>query len=146
MERFRLGGAVVGRACEGMTAEELDRSPGPGRWTARQVLCHLMDSEMVGRDRLARTLAEENPRLEWYDQDLWAARLDYHQRGFEQALALFQAVRQANYELLRGVREADWERRAIHSKTGALTLWDLLVIYTEHAEQHARQIRAARGE
>ncbi len=57
---------------------------------------------------------------------------------------MFQAARAANVELLAGVEGADWERSAIHSRLGPLTLRDLLIIYTEHAEQHARQIRAAR--
>lgn len=144
LARFAQGGAAVEEACRDITPLEMDRVPGPGQWTARQILCHLMDSEMVGRDRLARTLAEDQPRLEWYDQDLWAQRLDYHRRDFSRTLQMFQATRAANVELLASVDGAGWERTAIHSRLGTLTLRDLLIIYTEHAEQHARQIRAAR--
>ncbi len=56
----------------GVSEAEMDYVPSPGRWTIRQILGHLTDSEMVGADRLRRVIAEDNPTLMGYDEKLWA--------------------------------------------------------------------------
>jgi hypothetical protein len=144
LERFRRGAELVAVVATGAAGAELDFRPGPDRWSVRQVMCHLADSEMVGRDRFSRTIAEDNPALIRYDETAWAERLDYHRRKFSQALETFRRIRGENYELLKDQPAENWARTAVHSEQGTLTLRDLLRIYAEHAEGHARQIRAAR--
>lgn len=144
LERFRRGAELVAVVATGAAGAELDYRAEPQKWSVRQIMCHLADSEMVGRDRFSRTIAEENPTLQRYDEKAWAERLDYHRRKFSQALETFRRIRGENYELLKEQPAESWGRTAVHSEQGTLTLGDLLRIYAEHAEGHARQIRAAR--
>lgn len=144
LERFRRGAELVAVVTTGSAGAEWDFVPAPGKWTVRQIMCHLADSEMVGRDRFCRVIAEDNPTLLSYDQDAWADKLDYHKRKFSQALEMFRRVRNENYELLSGLSEESYVRTGTHNQQGSLTLKDLLRIYAEHAEGHARQIKAAR--
>ncbi len=144
LERFRRGAELVAVVSTGSAGSEWDFVPAPGKWRLRQIICHLADSEMIGRYRMASVIAEDNPSLQWYDQDAWATKLDYSKRKFSQALETFRRVRGENYELLKDLPEETYSRTGIHSRLGPMTLKDLLKMYAEHAEGHARQIRDAR--
>ncbi len=144
LERYRRGAELVAAVTTGAAGPELDFSPAPGKWGVRTIVCHLADSEMVGRDRFSRVIAEDNPTIISYDQDAWAEKLDYRKRKFSHALETFRRIRGENYDLLKDQPSETWNRVGTHSERGALSLYDLLRIYTEHAEKHALQIRAAR--
>ncbi len=144
LERFRRGAELVAVMTTGAAGAELDFSPAPGKWSVRQIVCHLADSEIVGRDRFSRVIAEDNPTIIGYDQDAWAEKLDYRKRKFSQALETFRRIRGENHELLKDQPAAAWSRTGTHNERGPVSLGDLLLIYAEHAEKHARQIRAAR--
>lgn len=144
LDRFRRGAELVAVVSTGSAGAEWDFVPAPGKWSIRQIICHLADSEMIGRYRLASVIAEDNPTLMWYDQDAWAVNLDYSKRKFSQALETFRRVRGENYELLKDLPEEAFARTGVHSKNGPMTLKDLLLMYAEHAEGHARQIKEAR--
>src|ERR1700712_5127338 len=64
-------------AC-GMTPEQLEAPPAPGKWSPREILAHLADCELVFSFRLRQTLAapvdQPHPVIQPFDQDLWAQR------------------------------------------------------------------------
>jgi hypothetical protein len=144
LERFRRGPELVASHLTGAAGPELDFVSGPGRWTVRQILAHLADSEIVGSDRFRRVIAEENPTLMWFDQDAWAANLNYARRKTSESLETFRRLRAENHELLREIPEALFSRTGTHSQRGPMTLLDLLEVNAAHAEGHARQIREVR--
>lgn len=144
LERFRRGVELVAVVTTGAAGPELDYSPGPERWTVRQIVGHLADSEIVCVDRFRRVIAEDNPTLMAIDEKAWAEKLDYGRRRFSQMVETFRRIRGENYELLNGLAEETFHRAGTHSERGRITLLDLLRIYTEHAESHARQIRGVR--
>lgn len=144
LERFRRGPELVAMAMTGAAGAELDFTPAPGKWSLRQILCHLADSEMEAGVRMRRIIAEENPTLLAYDQDAWAQRLDYSRRKTTQALETFRHIRGVNYDLLQGLPEEAFQRQGTHSERGLVTLLEMLRIYARHAEKHAEQIQAVR--
>jgi len=144
LERMRRGPELVSDAVAGATTAELDFVPGAGRWTIRQIVAHLTDSEMVYSDRFRRVIAEDNPTLTVVDEKVWAANLDYERRSPAEELQLIRLTRARNSSLLSSLPSRAFERAGVHSERGRLTLLDLLRIYAEHAEGHARQIRGNR--
>jgi hypothetical protein len=142
--QYRDGYAAIAEALLKITPEELDARPGPGRWTPREIVHHLADSEMTSAVRLRRLLAEDRPAIVGYDQNEFARRLHYD-RPHESSLELFKYARLATAELLECMTEAEWQREGTHSEMGPYTVENWLKIYAEHAHKHARQIRAARG-
>ena len=58
---YRDGYATVAEALLKITPEELDAKPGPGRWSVREIVHHLADSEMTSAIRLRLLLAEDRP-------------------------------------------------------------------------------------
>jgi hypothetical protein len=50
--------------------EGLEVPPAPGKWSARDILSHLADAEIVFGFRLKQTLAEDHHIIQPFDQDL----------------------------------------------------------------------------
>lgn len=144
VEMYRGGYEAIADALLKITPEELDRRPGAGRWTPREIVHHLADSEVTAATRLRRLLAEERPAIQGYDQDEYARRLHYD-RPHEASLELFRSVRLSTVELLDRLTPEDWMRAGTHSEVGAYSVDVWLRIYSEHAHKHARQIKEARG-
>jgi hypothetical protein len=94
IELYRGGYAAVAEALLKITPEEMDAKPGPGRWSVRDIIHHLADSEVTAAVRLRLLLAEDRPTIHGYDQDEFARRL-YYDRPHEVSLELFQIVRQS---------------------------------------------------
>jgi len=146
LERFRRGAELVAVTMTGAAGSELDFTPEPGKWSMRQIVSHLSDSEILAATRFRRILAEDRPVLEAFNQNAWATNLDYNKRKTSQALETFRRIRGENYELLKDLPETAFERTAVHSKLGEVTLLRMLQIFAEHAENHAQQLRARRNE
>ena len=144
VDQYKGGYRVVAEALAGATAEDLDARPAPGKWTAREVVHHLADSEMTAAIRLRLLLAVENPAILGYDQDDFARRL-YYDRPIEASLDAFKASRRTTGEILGCMSEDDWRREGTHTEHGRYTIDRWLEIYSTHAHKHAEQIRVARG-
>jgi isopentenyldiphosphate isomerase len=144
VQRYKEGYARVAEALTGAGDADLDRRPAPGKWTSREIVHHLADSEMTSAIRLRRLLAEDGASIVGYDQEEFARRLHYD-RPIAASLAAFRAARESTAEILDGMSEAEWSREGTHSESGRYTVLDWLRIYAEHAHQHADQIRRARA-
>ena len=143
VSQYRDGYAVIVEALLKITDEELDARPGPGRWSAREIVHHLADSEMNAAVRLRRLLAEDRPAIEGIDQDEFARRLHYD-RPYEASLEAFRWARASSVELLERLTPDDWRREGTHSEIGPFGVEKWLEIYGQHAHRHARQILEAR--
>ena len=146
LERFRRGPELLAVVLTGVFGEEEDFTPAPGKWSARQIIAHLADSELVSAHRFRQIAAEENPTLIAYDQEAWARNLDYARRKPKQSLETFRRLRAENHELLKDLPEAAFERIGNHTERGRTTLRSLVELVANHAESHARQLQAVRDE
>src|SRR5260370_32538758 len=146
LERFRRGAELLATVLTGAAGEEVDFAPAPGKWTIRQIMAHLADSELVGAHRLRLVIAEDNPTLTAFDQDAWTRNLDYARRKPTQSLDTFRRLRAENYELLKDLPEIAFDRVGSHTENGPMSLRSLLQGYSDHAESHARQLQAIRAE
>ena len=144
IDKYKQGYDEVLRALQRASNEELDRRPAPAKWTAREIVHHLADSEMTSAIRLRRLLAEDNPLIVGYDQEEFARRL-YYDRPIDASLAAFKAARETTAEILDRMTDAEWQRAGTHSESGAYQITRWLEIYAGHAHDHALQIRRARG-
>jgi len=144
IDKYRAGYDTVVDALAGADDASLDRRPGPGTWSAREIVHHLADSEMTSAIRLRRLIAEDNPTIVGYDQETFATRL-YYGRPIASSLEAFRWARVSTAEILDRLTEDEWIRAGTHSESGAYSVLRWLEIYAEHAHKHADQIRRARG-
>ena len=145
LERFRRGAELLAVVTTGAAGPELDFAPSEGKWGVRMIVCHLADCEAINVMRFRQMIAEDNPTMPGFDQDKWAANLDYKKRKISQPIETFRRLRGENYELLKDQPEAIFTRTGTHTKRGQMTILDLLRLHTEHVEKHVQQIQAVRA-
>jgi uncharacterized damage-inducible protein DinB len=121
---------------EGVTAEQAEVRPAPGKWCLREVVAHLADCEIAWGWRLRQVLAEEHAVLQPFDQDGWAKV--YAAYSFEQAKATYFALRAWNVALSGALSEADKARPYTHPERGAERLWTIVEIMAGHDLHHLK--------
>ncbi len=119
-----------------------DFKPGPERWSIREILVHITDSEANSYIRCRRAVAEPGAAVMAYDEDQWARGLGYADQDPKAALALFKHLRRMTYALIRGLPDAVWSNTIDHPENGVMTLDDWLVVYANHVSEHIYQIQA----
>jgi hypothetical protein len=140
IDRYERGPTLLQEALAKVPTAALKWRPGPGKWSAHEVIVHCADSESTAAGRLRTLLADAEPVIHGYDQDRWASELDYHTLPMAPALATVAAVRANTVPLLRRLTEANWARVGRHTESGRYGTEDWLRIYAEHLEKHSRQL------
>src|SRR5215471_8557110 len=115
IDQYSDGYRVVAEALTGADDEHLDARPAPGKWTAREVVHHLADSEMAAAFRLRLLVAVDNPPIHGYDQEEFARRLFYN-RPIAASLEAFKAARRSTAEILESMTDDDWRRSGSHTE------------------------------
>jgi hypothetical protein len=144
IDKYADGYNEVIRALEGIPTDKLTAHPIPGKWSAAEIIHHLADSEMNSALRLRRLLAEDNPLIVGYDQDLYANLFRYNERDIAPALESLRSSRATTVQIIEQMTEADWQRKGTHSEAGEYGAEIWLKIYATHTHDHAAQIRRLR--
>ncbi len=144
IRQYELGYEEVARALADFPREQLTARPIPGKWSACEIVQHLADSEMRAAIRLRQLLTEDRPVIQGYDQDVYAARLNYNERDIAPALEAFRGARATSAQLLAHMSDEDWAREGTHPEHERYTTDNWLEIYAAHAHDHAAQIRRLR--
>jgi uncharacterized damage-inducible protein DinB len=127
-------------AIKKLTPERVLAAPAPGKWSAREIACHLADCEVVFAFRLRQTLAEPNHIIQPFDQDKWAAV--YGAYDAATAVAAFSATRRWNLLFLKSLPPEAFSTVVTHPERGTMTLRTVVETMAGHDLNHLAQIRA----
>jgi uncharacterized damage-inducible protein DinB len=148
LEAYRLAPARLRQALAGLSLEQLRKRARPGKWAVGEIVCHLADADVVGAGRIRLAWCEPGSSFVAYNQERWAAGLDYLGRDLpdlEAAVALFEALRLTTGAILERASQEDWLHRwGMHPQYGPVTLRNLLELYADHGERHLDQILTLR--
>jgi hypothetical protein len=117
---------------------DLDRSAAPGKWSPREIFCHLADCELVFAVRLRHTMTEPRHVIQPFDQDHWAR--PYPSFTAEQALAVFTAVRQWNIILIENASPELLAKPVFHPERGEMTFQTIVETMGGHDTNHLQQL------
>jgi hypothetical protein len=123
-------------------AEDLRTAPAPGEWSVIELIGHLFDSELVSAARYRWILAQEEPDLVGYDQDLWVSALRHRDDDPQRLLVQLDALRAANVELWQRSTPAERARVGIHRERGRESFDLLFRLLAGHDRVHLAQARA----
>jgi uncharacterized damage-inducible protein DinB len=140
IDDYLAGPLMLRQVVAGMTQEHLDARPIPGKWSTREVVCHIADYEPIYADRMKRVIVEDEPTIYGGHPEALAARLAYGSRDVEEELLLVEAVRKQMARILRALRPEDFHRGGIHDKRGPMTLATVLERVTGHIPHHVALI------
>jgi hypothetical protein len=116
-----------------------EKRPAPGKWSAAEIVCHLADCDLVFGFRLRQTLAEDNPTIQPFDQDKWAAQ--YAGIPAAQALETFTRLREWNLRLIHSALPAAAGRTMTHPARGTMTFQTVVETMAGHDLNHLGQLR-----
>ena len=132
------------RRVEGLTANwraaEYERSYAPGKWTARQVLIHLAQSELALGSRARLALSTPNYIAQPFDQDAWIDR-DSALSGSE-AAQTFLTIARMNAAFFERLSERDRDVPFSHPEYGNLTIDWVLHQMAGHQIHHLKQLES----
>jgi hypothetical protein len=142
LDRLAAGAGKISAAWRDLPPAARAWRPGPGAWSAHEILCHCADAEANSYARIRFLVADENPTIRAFDEGRWAQAVEYHALPAETALSVVEALRAHTDTLVRRQPESAWERAGTHTETGAYSAEQWLRINVEHLEAHAAQIES----
>ena len=116
----------------------LEKPRAPGKWSARQILCHLADCEIAFGFRLRQTLAEEGHVIQPFDQDKWAK--SYAAYDTQGAVDLFTSLRAWNVKLVSKASQKELDKKVVHPERGEETFRTIIETMGGHDLNHLQQL------
>jgi len=120
------------------TEQDGDLRYAPGKWSVKEALGHMIDTERIMSYRALRIARNDHTPIEGFEQD------DYVREGPHSGILLadlveeFKTVRAATLAFFRNLGPADWSRRGT-ANTKEITVRALAFVIAGH-EVHHRQI------
>ena len=138
IDPYAAGGDKLRPAIDGLTREDRLARPGPGAWSIQELVIHIVDSDLVGADRMKRVIAENNPPLIGFDENLWIEHHAPHEQSLDDAITMFAANRRQMTRILKQLPEAAFSRTGQHNERGPLTLENLVQTFVTHLDHHLK--------
>ena len=127
---------VLRDAIHASAGTPVDARPVEGRWSIREVVCHLADAEILYADRMKRVVAENRPTFFAVEPERFRHALFCPKRSLADEFRVVAAIRKQMLCILKSCNADDFERAGIHSVHGAVTLLCLLRRVTAHLPHH----------
>jgi hypothetical protein len=109
----------------------------PGKWSAKEVLGHVCDTERVFAYRALRISRNDSKPMEGFEQDDYVRYGPFAQRPLGDLIEDYIAVRRSTLSLLRNLEEAAWRRRGI-ANGGEVSVRGVAYIIAGHELHHRR--------
>jgi uncharacterized damage-inducible protein DinB len=123
-----------------LPASNLEWRPAPGKWNAREILCHLADCEIAFAFRLRQTLAETNHVIQPFDQEKWAGM--YGGLSTRAALSAFSSLREWDLALIQETSADAMKKKVTHPERGDMTFRTIVETMAGHDLNHIVQLDA----
>ncbi len=133
-------------AIRGQSEAALVRRPDAKNWAAKEVVCHLRDTEelfMARFDMIATSDEPKFPALNPVTPDRWAEERQYLRNDVSEALGAFRRRREESLAHLRALTPEQWQRGGIHPTRGRMTVGDFVTLIAWHDDNHLDQLRRA---
>lgn len=123
-----------------LTPKEQKWKPEPGKWSIAEIVAHLADAEIVGSWRMRSMLGANGTAIQAYDQEAWAAVLQYGKRDAKQSLEVFRVLRENNLAMLKGLPRERWDSFGMHAERGKETIAHVTRMFAGHDTNHVLQV------
>jgi hypothetical protein len=130
-------------AIQGASEAALSKRPDGRSWCAKEIVCHLRDTEELFLGFFQSMLEMNEPAYSGGEPDRWAEDRQYLRNDAGEALAAFRRRRAESLAFLRHLRPADSDRAGVHPTRGRLTMRDFVGLLAEHDANHLDQLKRA---
>jgi len=115
LERLRMQIEDTTALFGGLTDAQASYRYAPGKWSARQIVGHLSDTERVFTYRANAFARGDTTPLPSFDQDLWMANSRFDERPMKDLVAELRAVRASTVALFESLTEEELSRVGVAS-------------------------------
>ena len=139
MEQVEASPEKLVAAVDALRAKGVDTPlGGPGKWSVKQIVAHITDTEIAFSFRLRQAAAETGHVIQPFDQEKWAG--SYAQSNLDTALALFGLLRQWNVDFLRALAPEIWDKDVTHPERGTMKFRTIVETMAGHDANHQKQL------
>ena len=117
-----------------------DAKPDAERFSLREVVAHLVDYDVISRERFEHMIREDKPDLP--DWNLSEAAQHYANRDPKHQLENFLVSRLELSKWLRGLSEAEWKRSGTRPGVGEFSVEEGATLMIAHDCYHLEQVAA----
>jgi hypothetical protein len=122
---------------------DLHESYAPGKWSVREIVCHLADMELAFGFLLRQSISEENPTIPPFRLGQWS--WVYDDVSPVVAYMTYQALRSWNLTVLRALTPHEWDCTLIHPTRGQESVERAAASLAGHDLHHVAQIEKVLG-
>ena len=130
-------------AVHGQSDATLSRRPDAKNWSAKEVVCHLRDTEEAFMGRFEQIMSMEEPKFLAVHPDRWAEDRQYMRCDVHDAIAAFRRRRQEAIEYLLKLTPHQLARSGVHVTRGRLTADNVVAMMAWHDDNHLDQLKRA---
>ncbi len=120
-----------------VSAHQADFRYAPGKWSVKEVLGHMNDTERILSYRALRVARSDKTPIEGFEQDDYVPNGKFGRRAIEDLLEEFTTIRNATVHLFRNLDAQAGERRGTANKK-EITARALAYIIAGHELHHRR--------
>lgn len=123
-----------------VSAKDLDYRYAEGKWSLRESLVHMVDTEQIFCYRALCISRGEKRKLPGFDQDKYIQNANLEHITKKQIIDNFVATRKASIHLFKSLCNSDWERSGkVSDYEIGLTSFPYIVV--GHTEHHFRILK-----
>ncbi len=131
-------------AIKGRGDDELSRRPDDRSWSAKEIVCHLRDTEEVFGARIQQIVAMDvDPALIVSNPDRLAEDRQYLRHDADLALAAFRRRGAGTLGTVGSLAAGQWDKGGIHPALGRITIDAVLSLMAAHDDTHLEQLARA---
>ncbi|MEO6803885.1 MAG: DinB family protein [Granulicella sp.] len=144
---IRLAEVVAGVMpwLEGVSGARAGMTPAEGKWSAKEVIGHLIDSAVNNLERIVRLDivldVEPEVRAQPYEQDEWVRAQHYAEKEWVEVLELWRVLNAHIAWTMRQVAREHLGRICVFPDTH-VTMGFLMEDYIAHMEYHLKALKA----
>jgi hypothetical protein len=144
LQRLTRTADELSTAIKGQAEAGLARRPDAKNWAAKEVICHLRDTEEMFNARFELIVAmDTDPKLVGPSADRMAEERQYLRNDAVEAIGAFRRRREENVDYLRKLTPTQWDKGGTHPVRGRMTIDTFLTLMAWHDDNHLDQLKRA---
>jgi predicted enzyme related to lactoylglutathione lyase len=142
---YQRGPVLLREALMGLDEKHLDLRRAPGKWSIRETVLHLVDSDVTTAITMKFALAETGRSFTRspYNPDKWAEGAAYAYRPIDVEVQLFSLMRQHILNICHVLPDA-LDRTVVRENGEVVSVRFLMKLLTGHAKGHINQVLETR--